>query len=67
MGTPDPRNDIEVLSTCSTNYEGRETIERAHLKIHLNIFPDQHCRLPRQRLGKYTYQISAAHAVGCSP
>ena len=37
MGTPDPRNDMDVLSTCSTNYEGRGTIERAHLKK-LKIF-----------------------------
>ena len=42
MGTPDHRNDIDELSTCSTNYEGRGTIERAHLKIHFNFFQTIH-------------------------
>ena len=43
MGAPDPRNDVDVLSTFSTKYEDRGTIEKAHLKIHLKIFPDQRC------------------------
>jgi len=61
---------MDVLSTRPFNLPGcGGPTQRAHLKVHINFFPDDSPALPRQHqnLGKYIYRIPPPRLRNVAP